>query len=115
MSLQLPGFPLTTGTFQVMPVPEGKDVVLGMMWLREQKPDIDWSTGRIAPRIKLESTQTVKLRLPKTRPAQWVAGKRRARIAQSREIFNYYRQHGHHGQHGQTQLIASKQFLRMLR
>ncbi|KAK1940892.1 hypothetical protein P3T76_007598 [Phytophthora citrophthora] len=31
MSLQLPGFPLSSGTFQVMPVPEGKDVVLGMM------------------------------------------------------------------------------------
>ncbi|GMF40414.1 unnamed protein product [Phytophthora lilii] len=52
MSLQLPGFPLTTGTFQVMPVPEGKDVVLDLMWLREQNPDIDWNTGQIAPRIK---------------------------------------------------------------
>ncbi|KAK1930430.1 hypothetical protein P3T76_014101 [Phytophthora citrophthora] len=31
MSLQLPGFPLSSGAFQVMPVPEGKDVVLGMM------------------------------------------------------------------------------------
>ncbi|KAK1943275.1 hypothetical protein P3T76_004671 [Phytophthora citrophthora] len=82
MSLQLPGFPLTTGTFQVMPVPEGKDIVLGMMWLREQNPDIDWNTGQIAPRIKVENTQTVKLRLPKTRPARWVAGQRRARVAQ---------------------------------
>ncbi|KAE8955945.1 hypothetical protein PR001_g31906, partial [Phytophthora rubi] len=31
MNLQLPGFPLTSGTFQVMPVPENKDVILGMM------------------------------------------------------------------------------------
>ncbi|ETP00777.1 hypothetical protein F441_21869 [Phytophthora nicotianae CJ01A1] len=53
MSLQLPGFPLTTGTFQVMPVPEGKDTVLGMIWLRGQNPNIDWSTGQIAPRIKV--------------------------------------------------------------
>ncbi|ETP27604.1 hypothetical protein F442_23119, partial [Phytophthora nicotianae P10297] len=90
MSLQLPGFPLTAGTFQNMPIPEGKDIVLGMMWLREQNPDIDRSTGQIAPRINVENTQT------------------------SREIFNYYRQHGHHGQFGRTKIISSKQFQQML-
>ena len=47
MNLQLPGFALTSGTFQVMPVPENKDVILGMMWLREQNPDIDWGTGKL--------------------------------------------------------------------
>ncbi|ETO58810.1 hypothetical protein F444_22806, partial [Phytophthora nicotianae P1976] len=115
MSLQLPGFPLTTGTFQVMPVPEEKDIVLGMMWLREQNPNIDWSTGQIVPRIKMKNTQTVKLRLPKTLPARWVAGQRRARITQSRDIFNYCRQHGHSGQFGRTKIISSQQFHQMLR
>ncbi|POM65091.1 LOW QUALITY PROTEIN: Hypothetical protein PHPALM_19258 [Phytophthora palmivora] len=85
------------------------------MWLREQNPDIDWSTGQIEPRINVENTQSVKLRLPKTRPARWVAGQRRARIAQSREIFNYYRQHGHNGQFGRTKIISSNQFQQMLR
>ncbi|OWZ20261.1 Retrotransposon protein, Ty3-gypsy subclass, partial [Phytophthora megakarya] len=106
---------VTEGTFQVMPVPEGKDIVLGMMWLREQNPDIDWSTGRVSPRISAENTSTVKLRLPKNRPARWVAGQRRARVAHGREIFNYYRQHGHKGEHGRTSIITSKQFEHMLR
>ncbi|GMF52708.1 unnamed protein product [Phytophthora fragariaefolia] len=50
MNLQITGFPLTSGIFQVMPVPENKDAIIGMMWLRDQNPDIDWSTGRITPR-----------------------------------------------------------------
>ncbi|KAG7379234.1 hypothetical protein PHYPSEUDO_008860 [Phytophthora pseudosyringae] len=115
MNLQIPGFPLTTGTFQVMPVPEDKDVILGMMWLREQNPDIDWSTGQVTPRINTEHYEEVQLRLPKQRPARWVARERRARISQSSEIFNYYRQQGHHGRHGTTRLISTQQFLRMLR
>ncbi|KAH7488446.1 Retrovirus-related Pol polyprotein from transposon 412 [Phytophthora ramorum] len=115
MNLQLPGFPLTSGTFQVMPVPENKDVILGMMWLREQNPDIDWSTGQVTPRIKMEDEQDAQLRLPKQRPARRVAGQRRSRIDQSREIFNHYRQHGHKGQYGKTRLISAQQFLRMLR
>jgi hypothetical protein len=36
-------------------------------------------------------------------------------VNQSREIFNYYRQHGHSGTFGETKLISSKQFLRHLR
>ena len=41
MSLLIPGFPILESTFMVMPIPEGKDVILGMMWLREQNPIID--------------------------------------------------------------------------
>ncbi|GMF16682.1 unnamed protein product [Phytophthora fragariaefolia] len=115
MNLQIPGFPLTSGIFQVMPVPENKDVIIGMMWLRDQNPDIDWSTGRMTPCINTEYLEEVQQRLPKQRPAGRVAGRRRARVEQSREIFNYYRQQGHHGRHGTTRLISSQQFLKMLR
>ncbi|DBA00780.1 TPA: hypothetical protein N0F65_004685 [Lagenidium giganteum] len=31
------------GHFQVMPVPEGNDVILGMLWLTENNPNIDWT------------------------------------------------------------------------
>ncbi|CAI5736589.1 unnamed protein product [Peronospora destructor] len=106
LNLQLPGFSLTSGTFQVMPVPENKDVILGMMCLHEQNPDI---------RINMEEVQDVKLKLTKQRAAKSVANQRAARIDQSREIFNYYRQHGHKGQYGTTQLITSQQMLKMLR
>ncbi|OWZ22365.1 reverse transcriptase [Phytophthora megakarya] len=41
MKLQIPNFPETCEAFTVMPVPEGKDVVLGMKWLQENNPDID--------------------------------------------------------------------------
>lgn len=40
MSLEVPGFPTITSKFQVMPIPEEKDILLGMRWLREQNPDI---------------------------------------------------------------------------
>ncbi|GMF19513.1 unnamed protein product [Phytophthora fragariaefolia] len=115
MNLQIPGFPLTWRIFQIIPVPEKNDVIIGMMWLREQNPDIDWSTGRMTPRINTEHLEEVQLRLPKQRPARRVAGRRRTRVEQSREIFNYYRQQGHHGRHGTTRLITSQPFLRMLR
>ncbi|GMF45646.1 unnamed protein product [Phytophthora fragariaefolia] len=115
MNLQIPGFPLTSGIFQVTPVPENKYVIIGMMWLRKQNPDIDWSTGRMTPRINTEHLEEVQLRLSKQRPARRVAGRRRARVEQSSQIFNFYRQQDHHGRHGTTRLISSQQFLRMLR
>ncbi|EGZ06129.1 hypothetical protein PHYSODRAFT_532005, partial [Phytophthora sojae] len=37
-------------TFTVMPVPEDKDVPLGMKWLRENNPDIDWERLLLRPR-----------------------------------------------------------------
>ncbi|OWZ05368.1 hypothetical protein PHMEG_00022550, partial [Phytophthora megakarya] len=40
-------------TFTVMPVPEGKDVMLGMKWLRENNPDIDWERLLLRPRTPL--------------------------------------------------------------
>ncbi|GMF40676.1 unnamed protein product [Phytophthora fragariaefolia] len=115
INLQIPGFPLTSGIFQVMPVPENKDVIIGMMWLREQNPDMDWGTGRMTHRINTEHLEEVQLRLPKQRPARRVAGRRSARVEPIREIFNYYRQQDHHGRHETTRLISSQQFLRMLR
>ncbi|TDH71150.1 hypothetical protein CCR75_008360 [Bremia lactucae] len=74
MNLIIPGFPLTVGTFQVMPVPENKDVILGMTWLREQNLDIDWDTGRVSPRSKENYSEEAQLRLPERRPVQRIHG-----------------------------------------
>ncbi|TDH65778.1 hypothetical protein CCR75_008354 [Bremia lactucae] len=38
MYLQIPGLPMKYEAFQAMSVPKNKDVILGMMWLREQNP-----------------------------------------------------------------------------
>ncbi|CAI5728268.1 unnamed protein product [Peronospora destructor] len=45
------------GHDQVMPVPENKDVILGMVWLREQNPDIDWEK---AERFKSQEWEALK-------------------------------------------------------
>ncbi|OWZ05423.1 hypothetical protein PHMEG_00022493 [Phytophthora megakarya] len=34
----------------IMTIPEKKDLVLGMVWLREHKPDVNWETLHIKPR-----------------------------------------------------------------
>jgi hypothetical protein len=115
MNLQIPGFPVTRGAFQVMPIPEGKDIILGMMWLREHNPIINWETLELSPREREPQSDTMPLVLPTKRPARKIGGQRFARVNQSREIFNYYRQHGHSGMFGETKLISSKQFLRHLR
>ncbi|DAZ96954.1 TPA: hypothetical protein N0F65_012057 [Lagenidium giganteum] len=50
MSLNIPGFPILTGPFLVMPIPENNNVILGMIWLREQNPIIDWNALTLQPR-----------------------------------------------------------------
>ena len=112
MDLQIPGFSLMSSTFQVMPIPEEKDVILGMMWLREQNPVIDWQALTIKPR---NQDDVFELKTPTKRPARIVNNCRQARQSQRREIFNFYCQHGHNGVMGETKIISEKQFERDLR
>ena len=114
MTLEVPGFPPMKTMFQVMPIPENKDVILGMIWLREQNPEIDWKTLKLSPRVT-PSEQPLLLKKPAVRPARTIAGRRRAQQSQSREIFNFYRQHGHEGQQGQTKFISMKQLAKEMR
>lgn len=99
--LEVPGFTPMTSRFQVMPIPEQIDVLMGMIWLREQNPEIDWKSLTLKPRAVSTETQ-LPLKSPAARPARLVANNRRARQRQSRETFNFYRQHGHDGRHGNT-------------
>jgi hypothetical protein len=74
MNLQIPGFPATRGAFQVMPIPEGKDIILGMMWLREHNPIINWETLELSPREREPQSDTMPLVLPTKRPARKIGG-----------------------------------------
>ncbi|OWZ00017.1 hypothetical protein PHMEG_00028882 [Phytophthora megakarya] len=71
MKLQIPDFPETCETFTVMPVPEGKDVMLGMKWLRENNPDIDWERLLLRPRTTTKEPP-LQLVLPKRPPARMI-------------------------------------------
>lgn len=79
MCLKVPGFSVLRSHFQVMPIPEGKDVILGMMWLHEQNPDINWSTLKLTPR---EQEVSLQLQTPRVRPSRNVAGRRQRHQSQ---------------------------------
>lgn len=42
--------------FVILPL-KGYDAILGMPWLKQVNPDIDWELGIIKPRVKLRSTR----------------------------------------------------------
>ncbi|GMF48611.1 unnamed protein product [Phytophthora fragariaefolia] len=115
MMLQIPDFPVTCETFTVMPVPEDKDVLLGMKWLRENNPDIDWERLLLRPRTRTEEPQALQLVVPNRPRTRMIGGRRFKNANQNREIFHYYRRHGHKGAFGETKLITTKQFLKELR
>jgi hypothetical protein len=115
MTLEVPSFPTMTTNFQVMPIPEGNDVMLGMIWLREHNPEIDWKTLKLSPRSETQLDPPLLLRSPSVRPARLVANRRHSRTSQSREIFNYYRLHGHDGQFGHTKFISMKKLAKEMR
>ena len=81
MTLEVPGFPILKTKFQVMPIPEDKDVILGIIWLREQNPEIDRKTLLLSPRVT-PSEGSLVLEQPKARPALIKASGRRAQQSQ---------------------------------
>ncbi|KAE8982676.1 hypothetical protein PR001_g23659 [Phytophthora rubi] len=115
MMLQIPDFPVTCETFTVMPVPEDKDVLLGMKWLRENNPAIDWERLLLRPRNRTEEPLAHELVVPNRPPARMIGGRRCKNANQNRKIFHYYRQHGHTGAFGETKLISTTQFMKELR
>ena len=68
-----------------MSIPENKDVILGMIWLREQNPEIDWETLKLSPRVS-PYEQPLVLRKPTVRPSRTVpvaVVRNRARVVRS--------------------------------
>ncbi|GMF45024.1 unnamed protein product [Phytophthora lilii] len=50
LTIQLPGFPNNESTAFVMEVPESKELLLGIPWLVETNPLINWAKREITPR-----------------------------------------------------------------
>ena len=46
--------------FQVMLIPENKDVILGTIWLREQNPDIEWKRLQLSLRVDSNKEAPIK-------------------------------------------------------
>ncbi|OWZ08151.1 hypothetical protein PHMEG_00019354 [Phytophthora megakarya] len=51
LTIQIGGMDNFTAAFVVLPVPANRDVLLGMPWLKEVNPKIDWKTGAIRQRL----------------------------------------------------------------
>ncbi|OWZ13525.1 hypothetical protein PHMEG_00013132 [Phytophthora megakarya] len=58
LSLRITGFNVYSAEFLVLPVPDERDVLLGMPWLACVNPRIDWQMGDIGP-----SLETLRLKL----------------------------------------------------
>ena len=54
--LKLNGFEEYRTPCYVMPIPEGKDVMLGMPWFKNQNPIINWKRGLVTP-LKNDATE----------------------------------------------------------
>ena len=113
VKLQIPGFPEYEATVQVMPVPDNHDVLLGLPWLREMNPIIDWKKLTIQAR-QTESTIQFKPRL-KADKTNKIAGRKHKQRMKSSLQYNYYLDHGHIGKHGQTKILSMKQFQKNLK
>ncbi|KAG3120922.1 hypothetical protein PI125_g762 [Phytophthora idaei] len=69
------GFPSYQSPVYVMPIPEGKGVVLGWPWLDEVNPDVNWTEHTITARGDPHSQNSFRQYIPQA-AAQRVAGQR---------------------------------------
>ncbi|KAF4027719.1 hypothetical protein GN244_ATG20656 [Phytophthora infestans] len=108
--------PYTTDAF-VMEIPEGKHVPLGIPWLVEANPDIDWKSRAVSCRgttAALSLTQCVR-----ATPACHIGGRRRgmghrsAGRSNHKDTLRYYAAHAYEAKHGEAKVISAKQFRKM--
>ncbi|GMF56186.1 unnamed protein product [Phytophthora fragariaefolia] len=104
LSAQLPGFPSYEFTAFVLEVPESQDVLLGMPWLVEVNPVIDWSTRVITPRSPEGDQGAQSLQFKPCAPQQKARRIACQRFSQIRyhssgsedfALLQFYLQHGH--------------------
>ncbi|KAJ8533303.1 hypothetical protein ON010_g13952 [Phytophthora cinnamomi] len=118
LKFALDGFPPYSSKAFVLDIPEGKDILLGMPWLVDTNPDIDWKLKTVRPRDRL-SALAFHPCVP-VQPARCIAGQRRGstrRTDQSDDeaLLNYYYLHGHHSDVGTTRLVRPRHLRRLLR
>lgn len=121
--LVLDGFPEFDTEAFVMTVPENKHVLLGMPWLTEVNPEIDWSSKTM--RHRDSSVASAMHPCVRASAATTVQGARhgaprahRAPVdsftaAEHDEVMLHYAKHAHRSQHGSTQVTTPRQLRRM--
>ncbi|OWZ07550.1 hypothetical protein PHMEG_00020044 [Phytophthora megakarya] len=105
LTIQIDSMDNFTAEFVVLPVPANRDVLLGMPWLKEVNPKIDWKTGAIRPslgrlqqRLRTLLSERAFQRKPKTLVRT---------LGVPNSCFSL--------ETGETRLITTKQFRRMLK
>lgn len=85
----------------IMPIPEGRDVLLGMPWLRFANPDIDWASLSIRPRASSQSMRFAQCSMPK-------------HSISASAMLHYLRECPIHLQSGATRVVSVDDFADML-
>jgi predicted aspartyl protease len=118
LEVQLHGFPVYKTEAFVLPVPEGKHLLLGMPWLREVNPEIDWREYVIRDRGSTIGTNFHQCIREGTAR---VAGRARQKAAKKAsppglahdDMMLYYTKHVHTSKAGSTQVIASRELRKL--
>jgi len=118
LEVQLHGFPVYKTEAFVLPVPEGKHLLLGIPWLRDVNPEIDWREHIIRDRKSTISTNFHQC--VREGPAR-VTGGARQKAAKSAspaglahdDIMMYYSKHVHTSKAGPTQVISSRELKKL--
>ena len=116
--LVLDGFkPYSTDAF-VMSVPENKHILLGMPWLEEENPVIDWKNKTLSSRnsnTKMEIHQCVR-----SLPARKAGRKRVCEVKNKKEsnLYSYlqlYIQNDYTSASGSTRIVPANKFKKLLK
>ena len=108
----VPGFNAFEEMVQVMPIPEDHDILLGLNWLRQENPDINWEKLTLRKRANKEPIEFL--------PTKQIEDNKKISPANQKEehktlLYNYYIQNGHIGNYGTTRFISRKKFQKLLR
>ncbi|KAE9020219.1 hypothetical protein PR002_g12584 [Phytophthora rubi] len=100
-----------------MPIPEGKDVLLGWPWLETVNPVIDWAQKTIECRGNKASSNAFKPCLRQS-PTPIIAGARRPRRRKPPDdeaLLRFYSQHEYEARTGSTRIVAAQRLKHLLR
>ncbi|KAE9050480.1 hypothetical protein PR003_g11236 [Phytophthora rubi] len=118
IEVQLHGFPVYKTEAFVLPVPEGKHILLGIPWLRDVNPEIDWRNHVIRDRGSAIATNFHQC--VREGPARVAGGARQKAVKKAppselshNDVMLYYSKHVHTSKFGPTQVISSRELKKL--
>ncbi|GMF40980.1 unnamed protein product [Phytophthora fragariaefolia] len=120
VTVGIDGFPAYRTHVYVMPIPEGKDMLLGWLWLEEVNPDINWTERTITCRGNTQSLISFRqyVRCP---PARHVGGRRRSLTSRNTTtgsddtLQRFYMHQDYESSCGPTRVVSTKWLKKLLR